>query len=432
MTRKTTHQTDDTLRLTRQVTSLMAKVAKQSAESSALRKQNIALRKGLSCLKKSTEETIQTERLHALGQMASGIVHDFNNSLTPILGATDFLLANPEILNRQSDTIRLLENIKVAAYDAKNMVSQLREFHRPQEDSHAEVLEVNALVKQSIMLTRPKWREQAGAGNIDVQVIEDSGKDCNLLINATHLRQVITNLIINAVDSLNSNGTISIRTRERGGHVIIQIKDTGRGMTREVRKHCFEPFFSTKGRKGTGLGLSVTYGIIRKYGGIIRVASTAPGKGTTIEIKLPTARTAPAIPAINESTLQKMEPIRILVCERDPMTRQTVSQYLRADGHQIHLATSGQKALAKIHNGQFDLIILDALMPSGNGATILNELTKSSPPCAVIVTGLSRPDQNPAEISGGIAVPLEKPFTQKDLRNAITMAVGNRAATEHI
>lgn len=429
MTRKTTRKTADNSKFDRQVTSLLATIAKRSAAASALRKQNVMLRKELSSLKKSTEETIQNERLHALGQMASGIVHDFNNSLTPILGASDFLIANPEILSRQADAIRLLENIKVAAYDAKNMVSQLREFYRPQEDAHVDIIDINTLVKESLMLTRPKWREQAGARNIEVRIIEDYGKGCNVLINATHLREVITNLIINAVDAMNGNGTVSIRTCARGGRVIIQIKDTGHGMTSEVHKRCFEPFFSTKGKNGTGLGLSVTYGIVHKYGGTIRVAATAPGKGTTIEIKLPAAQTAPSTPPIEEAELLTIEPIRILVCERDPMTSHTISEYLRADGHHIRLASSGQAALAMIRDCQFDLVMLDGLMPSGNGATILHELAQCCLTCAVIITGSSRLDQDAAKISGGIAVPLGKPFTQKDLRHAIFKAVARRAAT---
>lgn len=410
-------------RLTRRIAGLEAAVARHAAGTKLLRAQNRELQAEIAKLRRSQDETIRSERLHALGQMASGIVHDFNNSLTPILGASDFLLANPQVLSRQADTIRLLENIKIAAHDAKNMVSRLREFYRPPVSADVKTIDVNAIVEESIMLTRPKWREQAGATNISVRIRKDLCKSCFVRMNDSQLREVLANLIINAVDALDRNGSVTVRTRTRGQYVYIQVRDSGRGMTRVVRKHCFEPFFSTKGVNGTGLGLSVAYGIIRKYNGSIRVAASTPGKGTTIEIKLPAVMEAPANQPAEELSPVVTRPLKILVCEKDPMTRQTIARYLRMDGHQVDLACTGRAALARISKGSFDLVFLDALMPSGNGLAISSIMRKASPACAIVMTGNPDMEGGAQGAQDKAAAVLNKPFTHRDVRKAIVEAV---------
>lgn len=423
--KKASRQATGTNRLQRRIARLKAAIARHDAGRKLLKKQNRELQTELEELKRTRNEIIQRERLHALGQMASGIVHDFNNSLTPILGASDFLLANPQMLSRQTETLRLLESIKIAANDAKSMVSRLREFYRPQKHAEAHLIDVNVLIEQSIMLTRPRWREQAGAMNIAVHVRKDLGQDCHVRIDACQLREVLANLIINAVDSLDRSGTITIRSRSKGGYVTIQVRDTGRGMTREVREHCFEPFFSTKGNEGTGLGLSVAYGIVRMYSGKIRVAASAPGKGTTMEIRMQAAERPAAGALAAEPAPGKSDPLNILVCEKDPLTRRTMAGYLRSDGHRVDLASSGRAALKKTRMSSFDLIFVDALMPSGNGATMSSILTEASPSCAIVMTGSSSFEPGPEGVPGAVAAVLDKPFTHRDLRVAIFKALNS-------
>ncbi len=355
--------------------------------------------------------------------MASGIVHDFNNSLTPILGASDFLIANPQILSRRDDAVRLLENIKIAAYDAKSIVSRLREFYRPQDTADIKILDVNSVIEESIMLTRPKWRQQAGAANISVRIRKDLGKSCFVRMNDSQLREVLTNLIINAVDALDHSGFISIRTRTRGGFVSIQVRDTGRGMTRATRKHCFEPFFSTKGRNGTGLGLSVAYGIVRKYAGTLRVATSVPGKGTTIEIRLPAVDTAPDSKQAEKPAPAVTKSLRILICDTDRITRHTMAEYLRADGHHIDMAATGRAALSRMSKESFDLVFLDSLMPSGNGVAIRTILRKAAPSCAIIMTGNPDLENDGLGTSERAAAVLSKPFTHREVRAAIVEAL---------
>ena len=407
--------------------------SRDTTAKTLLMRQNRELRKQLAVLRRSRAEMIQRERLHALGQMASGIVHDFNNALTPILSASDFLLANPHMLSRRPEPLRLIKNISIAARDAKSMVVRLRDFYRPSKTVDLTVVDVNTLVEDAIMLTRPRWREQALASNIDVRIRRDLAAGCNVLIDASHLREVLANLIINATDALQRDGTVTIRTRSNGGHVTIEVSDTGSGMTGDVRRHCFEPFYSTKGKDGTGLGLSVAYGIIRNSHGTIKVAASTPGKGTTIQIRLPVAKSGYAATQTKDSVGQKTPPMKILVCEKDQITRWAVAQHLRHDDHRVDIASTGKAALTKMRASQYDLIVLDSLVPSGTSESLASMMRKEFPSCVMVITGslgIAGKETPSRAVANAV---LNKPFTQKELREAIAAAgikAGRTVATE--
>jgi len=248
----------------------------------------IDIKKALEKQKAAQQQVIQQERLRALEQMASGIVHDVNNVLTPILAYSEFLLMAPENLDDKKEVMNCLTLMNMAAKDASNIVSRLREFYRHRNEGEIfSPVNLNQLVEQAIELTRPNWEDQALASNITIKISKDLQEVPLISGDKTELREVLTNLILNAVDAMSTSGTITIRTRYDDGHVVLEISDTGIGMTEEVRQRCFERFFSTKGEHGTGLGLSIVDGIIRRREGTIEIES-APGKGTTFTIRLPT------------------------------------------------------------------------------------------------------------------------------------------------
>jgi len=220
--------------------------ARKRAEEE-LQKTNRRLEETLAKLRTTQHQIIQQERLSALGQLASGIAHDFNNALTPILGYTELIFMIPDTLDDTEKTTRYLELMNTTAKDAMNVVRRLREFYRQREKGEIfESVNLNQIAEQSIELTQPKWKGQAQAQGITINVSADL-QDVPLINgNESELREVLTNLIFNAVDAMDENGMITLRTRTDGKQVILEVSDTGVGMTDEVRLRCLEPFFSTK------------------------------------------------------------------------------------------------------------------------------------------------------------------------------------------
>jgi len=267
--------------------------ADPSEELTELRKQVETLRKraesaesAVTELRKAERQTIQQERLQALGEMSSGIVHDFNNAITPIMAASEFLIDNADTFENKEQTMALLKSILTAANDARHMVGRVREFYRPEERAEVTEVDIDPIIKDVVMMTKPKW-ERIGAdpGKV-IKIDMDLGKPGKVWFNESYLRQVLVNIVFNAADAVDDGGTITVRSVSRDGKAVITISDTGIGMSEDVRQRCFEPFFTTKGRKGTGMGLATAYGVVRGYGGEIDIQSEV-GKGTTVTIVVP-------------------------------------------------------------------------------------------------------------------------------------------------
>jgi|GEM_PF-1688690 len=254
-----------------------------------LRESNRRLTQALEELGQAQHQMVSQERLNALGQMASGIVHDFNNALTPILGFTSILIDNPEKLEDRATTLQYLNLCHSAGEDAARIVSRLRDFYRPRDQAEPFVsLNVNDVVRHVHDLTQYVWKDKAVSEGKTVALALNLGVVPSVTGNLTELTEVLTNLIINAVDAIPASGSITIRTTLENESVVLEVHDSGAGMPEEIRRRCFEPFFTTKGNKGTGLGLAVAYGIIQRHGGRIAVDSQV-GVGTTFRIWLPAA-----------------------------------------------------------------------------------------------------------------------------------------------
>ena len=248
---------------------------------------NAGLQNALAEMEAARRRVIRQERLRALAQMANGIAHDFNNALAPILGFTELLQMSPKILADPAKAGSYLALIHSAAKGAAGVVSRLREFSRSQEAGEAFApVDLGKLVAQSIALTQPKWKEQAQANGAAIQIESELAPCAPISGDESALREMLANLIFNAVDAMPSGGTITIRTRRDDGFGVIEISDTGTGMTGEVRARCLDPFFSTKGGRGTGLGLSMVLGTVERHGGTIEIESEA-GEGAVFVIALP-------------------------------------------------------------------------------------------------------------------------------------------------
>jgi signal transduction histidine kinase len=400
------------------LSSLRDITARKRAEE-ALRESKRSLEEALAELRATQQQVIQQERLHALGAMASGIAHDFNNALSPILGYSELLLRNPETWKDPEQVTQYLQLINTSAHDAADVVSGLREFYRPrEEDETFRLFDLRGLVAQVISLTQPKWKDQAQAQGLTIRIETDLQGGPLLTGNESDLREVLTNLILNAVDAMPQGGIITLRTRTEGEHTVLEVSDTGLGMTEEVRKRCLEPFFSTKGEEGTGLGLARVYGILQRHEGTIDIQSE-PGQGTTFTLRLP-VQTEWEAEGDRPEAAASSPPQHVLVVEDQPEVRSSLVHLLAADGHIVEAANNGLEALEKFQKGTFDVVLTDRAMPEMSGdqlALAIKQLAPRQP--ILMVTGFGKIMEAGDERPEGVDLVLHKPLTLPELRQAM-------------
>ncbi len=385
-----------------------------------LREKNEELQKALEELRSTQQQVIQQERLSAVGQMASGIAHDFNNTLMPILGFTELLLENDALLDDRDETRRCLEMLRTSAKDAASVVSRLREFYRPAVSDEAfPVVDLAKIVRQAVSLTEPKWRSQSQARGVTFEVTVEITATPFVAGEEPALREVLTNLIFNAVDAMPNGGRVCLQTAIEETNAVIRVVDTGTGMSETVRQRCLEPFFSTKGENGTGLGLSMVHGIVERHQGRLEIESI-PGEGTTFVIRLPlAAKTTGSADAPERTRATPNSALNVLIVDDEAPALDVLSRYLRCDGHAVATAASGREALEKFHRNPFDLVLLDQAMPEMNGdqtARHIRQLRGDVP--IIMLTGFSNPDSNGAKPEG-IDEILYKPVTLDALRGTI-------------
>jgi CheY-like chemotaxis protein len=305
-----------------------------------------------------------------------------------------------------------------AAQDATHVVSRLSDFYRPATGDEIRVaVDVNDLVAQAVTLTTPKWKGASQAEGVQITIETDLGEVPPIAGNACELREVLTNLIFNAVDAMPRGGKITISSCHRHDRVLVCVSDCGIGMSESERERCLEPFFTTKGERGTGLGLSVVYGIVQRHGGAIEIESKK-GRGTTFTIVLPATHAAAApTPDVAEKLEQ---PLRILVADDQEIICELIAEYLTTDGHEAVCAFDGLKALQEFRRGSFDLVITDQSMPGMNGEQLGAAIAECAPQTPVILlTGFGDEMRATGNHPAGIDLVLSKPVTADDLRRAI-------------
>jgi CheY-like chemotaxis protein len=273
------------------------------------------------------------------------------------------------------------------------------------------------IIQESVDLTRPKWETQTRAAGLCVTLQLDLEGEPEILGAPSEIREVMMNLIFNAVDAMPQGGQITVRTRTEGLQVLIDIEDTGTGMTEVTRRRCLEPFYTTKGDRGTGLGLAIIYGILHRHGGSIRIKSEL-NQGTCMTLCLPlgSADLAPAPVVSNEAIPRHL---RILIVDDDPLICTVVGLFLEADEHEVTVAANGCEALEKFHAGDFDVVITDRVMPKMSGDQLAMAIRDIRPQAPIILlTGFET--HNTCRFVDAM---LSKPATIDSLRGAIKSAI---------
>ena len=382
-------------------------------------------------LRHTQATVLQQERLKALGQMASGIAHDVNNALSPVVGFSDLILKGDFGLNPAGK--KYLKYISTAGEDIAHIVARLREFYRTREDDESlQRLNLNILTEQVVDMTRPRWRDIPQSNGLTIEVQTELASDMPKLAGIeSEIREALTNLVLNAVDAMPKGGKITVCTRvlrqESGSkhprQVTVDISDTGMGMNEETRKRCLEPFFSTKGKRGTGLGLAMVYGVMERHEGNIEIQSEL-GKGTTFRLIFP-VRTKLGENNEPEESYVAIEPMKILCIDDEPLLRELVKQMLERDGHQVEACDSGQSGLdefriARERGNPFDLVITDLGMPYLDGRQVAKMLKQESPATPVILlTGWGAFMKGDGTTHANVDGILSKPPRSRELRETL-------------
>jgi CheY-like chemotaxis protein/two-component sensor histidine kinase len=339
------------------------------------------------------------------------VAHDFNNMLGVILGRTDLMVS--QAIRQAPAVVPDLMVIKQAALDGAETVKRLQAFSGVKRLPQNETADANEVVHDAIELTRARWRDAAQQRGTTIEVVAETENVSPAAGSAAELREVLVNLIFNAVDAMPEGGRIVLHTHEHDGRVIITVSDNGTGMSESVRSRIFEPFFTTKGARGNGLGLSASYGIISRLGGSITVDS-ALGQGTTFTIELPAGELHEPRAAAPEVA---RGPLDLLVVDDEPQMLMTTAMMLEIEGHHVVTAGTARAALNAIEGGRFDAVLTDLGMPEMNGLQLTEALRARGHTLPVyLITGWGL-ELDPDEVRRtGVTDILPKPFDATKLR----------------
>lgn len=386
---------------------------------------NRRLQETVEKLRKTELQVIDQERQRALTHMASGIAHDFNNALSTIRGFTELLLEHPEKNSDSKTVTKYLSMIDSAASKAAETVRRMRKFYRPREEAEMAPVDLNSVVDEAISLTRPRWQQEAQAEGVSVDVRRDLGELSNIRGNASELHEMLSNFIFNAVDAMEDDGQIEISTRDRGDEVVLEVTDTGSGMDEDTRRHCLDPFFTTKGAEGSGLGLSTTVGIVNRHEGEIEVESE-PDAGTTFRVTIPAnSEISSQTPRNRDEKPTTHQSFQVLVAEDDRAQRRLMGEMLESMGHLVTLASDGEEALHMFDDGWYHLIITDRAMPGIRGdelARLIRERVPDKP--IVMLTGFGDMMEAASEKPDHVDLVISKPVSLRKMRTAIRETVG--------
>ena len=356
---------------------------------------------------------IKHQRLKAMGEMSSSIAHDFNNSLQQMTG-------NLEVIKLQNDypdnTLERLNNIGSIIGDVAERVSALQKFGVSEnDDKNTKLIDFNTLIKESLMQSRPLWKDDMEKKGLKINIITDFKDIPKIIGSCGELKSAVYNLIKNSVEAMPEGGDIIIKTGTKGKRVFATFTDTGIGMNEETKTKVFEPFFTTKGFKlGRGLGMSGVFNIIKKYIGNIVVKSSELSKGSTFEIVFPIGQQE-EVKVINKNKRKNKAKINVLWVDDDTSITEDVSELLELMGHKCTIANSGKNALEYLNKNTCDIVFTDIGMPGMNGWELIAAIRKDYGRKTKIITVSGWSIDEKAKEEYEIDFVMQKPFTKDTL-----------------
>ena len=378
-------------------------------------------------LKRTQDQLVQSEKLRALGEMAGGVVHDFNNVLASVLGRTQLLLKRLEQGDTGSEAkmVEGLKNIEKVATDGSKILSRIHEFTKMKPEKAFTLVNINDIVEDALDLTRLYWESQALSRGVKIRVEKELSDISPVKGNPSELREVLTNIIINCVDAMPQGGQIKVKTSQDSEMSYVAISDTGIGMSEEVRKKVFEPFFTTKGRQGTGLGMSVAYSIVTRHNGDIVIDSEL-GKGSTFIVRLPKTVEKEIAPTelVHENIKQQITSAHVLVVDDEESLRDILEEMLLSGGYKVSQAGDGIEGLSLFKKEKIDVLITDLGMPGMSGWEFIDKVREIKADIPIIITTGWGAQVDGRDIEKKkISTVIDKPFSLEGVLEAVSEAL---------
>ena len=366
------------------------------------------------------DKLVERQKMEAVGRLAAGVAHEYNNLLAIVLASLEYVSSLPDDVLKRGDILESLDDAMNAASQAATVTRSLLSFARP-AGSDVESVDASSLINSVIQLVRRTFERSI---SFDV----DAEPGMMVLADRHLLSQVVMNLCINARDAMSNGGRLTVRARRETTYdadkgvdteaIVIEVSDTGVGMTEEQRRRIFEPFFSTKGEhQGTGLGLSLVYGAVRSHGGELEVR-TAVGHGTTFVIRLPAYRPGDSAPPPSRDRKDSLMSVRptvhhglLLLVDDEPLVRRSCARALRAGGFEVVTVATGEEAV-DVYNRratEVSAVVLDLNMPGLSGSQTFDRLLRMNPAVKVIVLSGIADRERTALLEQGAAAVLSKP-----------------------
>ncbi|HEX7630746.1 MAG TPA: PAS domain S-box protein [Lacunisphaera sp.] len=379
------------------------------------------------------QQFLHAQRMEAIGTLASGVAHDLNNILSPMLMVAGILKLRPDIPARDIELLAIIEN---SGHRGAGIIRQLLAFSRGLSGDRVTLQPKHLIHEMAKIMSETFPRNIAITESVsaDLWTVE---------ADATQLHQVLMNLCVNARDAMPAGGTLTMggsnltltsgkaaaldASARAGRYVLLQVIDTGTGIPPEIIGRIFDPFFTTKGvGKGTGLGLSTVVGIVRNHGGFVKVLSE-PGRGSTFQVYLPAAETPEMSgPSDPHSELPGGQGEQVLVVDDEASIREAASGILAFHGYHVLLASSGEEAMKVFleHQDSLRLVITDIMMPGMDGLALIRAFRSLDPVIRIVVSSGLIQSQNTAEFATlGVRGVLTKPFGAAQLLKTVAGAL---------
>jgi signal transduction histidine kinase/CheY-like chemotaxis protein len=382
------------------------------------------------------EQFSQMEKLSALGELASGVAHDFNNTLAGILGRAQLILRtnDPEKITRGLNII-----IKTAEDGAKT-VKRIQDFARQRRDHDFEPVSIDQILLDVSEITRPRWKDRAEASNVQISLDLQIRSKARVMGDESELREVLVNMVFNAVDAMPDGGELTLAAEDIDDSVVISVGDTGTGMPAEVKSRIFDPFFTTKGKAGMGLGLAVSFGIIRRHEGSVEVDSEV-GSGTQFKITLPKAKLTetqatqisqptPAIDASSKASrsFDENQP-KMLVVDDEESVRELLRDLLEHEGCRVYMAPGSREALSLFEVHQFDGVFTDVGMPGMSGWELAHAIRQRNEKIPIaVITGWGEAVGSNEQKEAQVDWVITKPFRAERITELVADISKRRAA----
>lgn len=396
--------------------------ARQTADAIENAKLYESLEKAYQELASTQEQLIMTEKLRALGEMAGGVAHDFNNMLGTILGRTQLLLR----IVKDEQLREHLRQIETVTLAGAKTVQRMQNFTRVSSGSDYKMIDLVRVIQDAIDMTRPRWKDECQKIGIEINLQFEHENRLPIMGNPPELVEAFSNLILNSIDALPKGGTINITAFMRETNAYVKIEDNGIGMDDATLKRIFFPFFTTKGKQGTGMGLSVVYGVISRHKGEIDVSSKV-GVGTAVSITLPLAL-GTAAEERQPLAPKEIHKARILLIDDDDNIREVISDMLEYLGHKVMSVPNGDKGIEMFGQQEFDLVITDLGMPGLSGWDVVRICKNSRPDVPVVmISGWGNQINEETAARSQLDGILAKPFEMSKIKTMLDSILSAKA-----